>query len=72
MKPGSPTRNIKTPVGGTPSGFDPSGTEKDANQFRDDFTEVLQFAFLVDETGIIHVTTGTTSNLSRVTGTPMN
>jgi hypothetical protein len=33
---------------------------------------VLQFAFLVDETGVVHVTTGTTPNLSRVTGTPMN
>jgi hypothetical protein len=72
MKPGSPTRNIRTPIGGTPSGFDPSGTEANANQFRDDNTEILQFAFLVDETGVIHVTVGTTSNLSRVTGTPMN
>jgi hypothetical protein len=71
MKPGSPIRNIMTPIGGTPGGFDPSGVEKDANQFRDSYLEILQFAFLVDETGVIHVTTGTTMNLSRVTGTPM-
>jgi hypothetical protein len=71
MKPGSPIRNIMTPIGGTPSGYDPSGVEKSANQFRDKYFEILQFAFLVDETGVIHVTTWTTSNLSRVTGTPM-
>ena len=72
MKPGSPIRNIMTPMGGSPGGFDPSGVEASANQFRDNFFEVLQFAFLVDETGVIHVTTGTTSNLSRVTGTPLS
>jgi Domain of unknown function (DUF4157) len=72
MKPGSPTRNIRTPIGGTPAGYDPSGTEKSANQYSDEYDTVLQFAFLVDETGVIHVTVGTTSNLSRVTGTPMS
>lgn len=72
MKPGSPIRNILTPIGGTPIGYDPSGTEKDANLFRNEYSEILQFAFLVDETGVIHVTTGTVSNLSRVTGKPMN
>ena len=71
MKPGSPIRNIMTPIGGSPGGYDPSGVEKSANQFRDSYSEVLQFAFLVDETGVIHVTAGTTSNLSRVTGTAM-
>jgi hypothetical protein len=72
MKPGSPTRNIRTLVGGSPAGYDPSGTEKSANQYADEYYTVLQFAFLVDETGVIHVTVGTTTNLSRVTGTPMN
>lgn len=72
MNPGSPTRNIRTLIGGTPAGYDPSGTEKSANQYTDEYATVLQFAFLVDETGVIHVTTGTTSNLSRVTGTPMD
>jgi hypothetical protein len=72
MKPGSPIRNIMTPIGGSPGGYDPSGVEKSANQFRDSYFEILQFAFVVDETGVIHVTTGTTRNLSRVTGTPMS
>jgi hypothetical protein len=71
LKPGSATRNILTPIGGAPTGYDPSGTGKDANAFRDEYHEVLQFAFLVDETGVIHVTVGTTMNLSRVTGTPI-
>jgi hypothetical protein len=71
MKPGSPTRNILTPIGGTPSGYDPSGKEADANQYLDNYSPVLQFAFLVDETGVIHATTGTIQNLSRVTGIPM-
>jgi hypothetical protein len=72
MKAGSPTRNIRTLIGGTPAGYDPSGIEKSANQYGDEYDTVLQFAFLVDETGCIHVTTGTTGNLSRVTGTPMD
>jgi hypothetical protein len=72
MKPGSPTRNIRTPIGGSPAGYDPSGTEKSANQYSDEYSTILQFAFLVDEAGVIHVTVGTTSNLSRVTGTPMD
>lgn len=72
MQPGSPTRNIRTPIGGSPAGYDPSGTEKSANQYADEYSTILQFAFLVDETGVIHVTVGTTFNLSRVTGTPMN
>jgi uncharacterized protein DUF4157 len=71
MKSGSPTRNIRTPMGGTPAGYDPSGTELSANQYTDEFDTILQFAFLVDENGVIHVTVSTTANLSRVTGTPM-
>ena len=72
MNFGSPTRNIRTPIGGSPAGYDPSGTEKSANQYMDEYYSILQFAFLVDETGVIHVTVGTTPNLSRVTGTPMD
>jgi hypothetical protein len=71
MKPGSPIRNILTPIGGTPAGYDPSGTEKSANQYSDEFDYILQFAFLVDAKGVVHVTIGTTFNLSRVTGTPL-
>jgi hypothetical protein len=71
MKPGSPIRNILTPIGGTPAGYDPSGTEKSANQYSDEYDYILQFAFLIDANGVVHVTIGTTSNLSRVTGTPL-
>jgi hypothetical protein len=71
MKYGSPTRNIRTPIGGTPAGHDPSGKETSANQYLDEYREVLQFAFLVDEAGVVHVTAGTVPNLSRVTGTPL-
>ena len=69
---GSETRNILTPVGGKPQGYDPSGTGKSANQYLDSYKEILQFAFLVDENGVIHVTVGGVTNLSRVTGTVMN
>ncbi len=72
MKPGSPIRNILTPIGGAPAGYDPSGIEKSANQYSDDYDNILQFAFLVDEKGVVHVTVGTKPNLSRVTGTPLN
>jgi hypothetical protein len=71
MKPGSPTRNILTPIAGTPAGYDPSGVEKDANQYSDEYDDILQFAFLVDDRGVVHVTVGTIPNLSRVTGTPL-
>ena len=71
MNPGSPIRNILTPIGGTPAGYDPSGTEKSASQYSDEYDYILQFAFLVDENGVVHVTVGTTPNLSRVTGTPL-
>jgi hypothetical protein len=72
MKPGSPTRNIRTPIGGSPAGYDPSGQELSANQYDDEYDTILQFAFLVDETGVIHVTVSSFRQLSRVTGTPMN
>jgi hypothetical protein len=72
LKDGSPVRNIRTLIGGAPAGYDPSGTEKSAAQWEDEYDEVLQFAFLVDQAGVVHVTVGTTINLSRVTGTPLD
>ena len=72
MDSGSPIRNIMTPIGGSPAGYDPSGAGKDANQYTDKNVPILQFAFLVDETGVIHVTTGSFRELSRVTGSPIN
>ncbi len=70
MNPGSPTRNILTPLGGTPAGYDPSGVEK-PTQYAADYEDILQFAFLVDERGVIHVTVGGRLNLSHVIGTPL-
>jgi ribosomal protein L1 len=71
MKAGSSVRNIMTPIGGTPAGYSPPN-ENDAGSYIKDYKHVFQFAFLVDEKGVIHLTVGTTSNLSKVTGTPMN
>ena len=71
MKPCDPTRNIKTDIDGTPAGYSPPDIEN-ASSYADEFRDVLQFAFLVDENGVIHVTVGTTYNLSRVTGTPLS
>jgi hypothetical protein len=69
MNLGSPTRNIRTIIGGTPEGYDPSGKEVSADQYTNEYYLVLEFGFLVDETGVIHVTAGT--NLSGITGTPL-
>jgi hypothetical protein len=71
MKVGDPTRNIKTDIGGSPTGYSPPDIDN-ASSYTDDFRPVLQFAFLVDEKGVIHVTVGTVPNLSRVTGTPLS
>lgn len=72
VTPGSPVRNILTKVEDqTPQGYDPSGREVGPNQYRSDYCEILQFAFLVDPKGRIHVTVGTTWHLSRVTGSPI-
>ncbi len=68
---GSPVRNIRTPIGGTPAGYTPRDPSS-ASSYTQEYSPVLQFAFLVDHTWVIHVTIGTTTNLSRVTGTPIN
>ena len=70
MKAGDSTRNIKTDIDGSPAGYSPPDMDN-ASSYADDFRDVLQFAFLVDENGVIHVTVGTVYNLSRVTGTPL-
>lgn len=70
MKAGSDVRNIKTDIDGSPAGFSPPDINN-ASSYTDNFAPILQFAFLVDEKGVIHITVGTTSNLSRVTGTPL-
>jgi hypothetical protein len=68
MMPGSSTRNILTPIVGSPRGY--KGSESSADQYLNQYCHVLQFAFLVDEKGVVHVTVGSTKHLSRVTGRP--
>ena len=68
MMPGSSARNIFTPIVGSPRGY--NGSESSADQYLDQYCHVLQFAFLVNEKGVVHVTVGSTKNLSRVTGSP--
>jgi len=70
MKVGDPTRNIITDIGGSPKSYKPPDIDN-ASSYTNEYKHVLQFAFLVDENGVIHVTVGSTYNLSRVTGTPL-
>jgi hypothetical protein len=66
-----PRRNIVTyddklkPIGFRPPELD------NASSWTDLFANVMQFAFLVDREGVIHVTFGTTHQLARVTGYQM-
>ncbi|MEL6813162.1 MAG: DUF4157 domain-containing protein, partial [Bacteroidota bacterium] len=72
MNLGSSIRNIRTPIGGNPSGY--SGPDKnDASSYvDDDYLHILEFTFLVDEKGVIHVSVGGINSLSRITNTPIN
>jgi hypothetical protein len=71
MKFGDPRRNIYTPngAGGKPQGFTPPD-ENNASSYMQNYCVVLQFAFLIDSSGKIHVTTGTVGELSAITGVP--
>lgn len=71
MKYGDPRRNLYTPngAGGKPTGFTPPD-EGNASSYMQNYCVVLQFAFLVDSSGKIHVTTGTKAELSAITGVP--
>lgn len=73
MKVGDPRRNLYTPneANATPAGFKPPD-ENNASSYSDNYCVVLQFAFLVDKKGHIHVVTGSTKELSAVTGVPPN
>lgn len=69
LKAGSSQRNYMTPLGGKPSGYSPPDPDGASSAYRD-YLHLLQFAFLVDETGVIHVRPGSISELSTVTGKP--
>jgi hypothetical protein len=67
MSTDDPRRNIITPREGEPRGL----TEQEASRFLEDWCVLTQIAFLIDEEGKVHVTTGTTFDLSKVIGSPV-
>jgi hypothetical protein len=70
MKVGDPRRNIMVPLDtNKPVHFTPPD-ENNASTWMRNYTEILQFSFLVDAGGKVHVRTGSTSQLSTVTGKP--
>ncbi len=70
MKVGDPRRNIRVPLDtNKPEHFKPPD-ENNASSWMREFTPILDFSFLVDVSGKVHVRTGSTSELSTVTGKP--
>lgn len=71
MEVGDPRRNYKTPLDtNTPSPYQPPD-KKNASSYTRDYYMYLQFAFLIDNTGAVHVRPSSTTELSSVTGTPI-
>lgn len=65
-----PRRNYITPLDtNQPVPYKPPDPKK-ASSWEQDFSDVMQFSFLVDQTGEVHIRTGTTTQLSSVTGKP--
>jgi hypothetical protein len=69
MKHGDPRRNIMTPMGGEPVGYSPPDPD-DASSWMRNYCDLIQIAFLIDRQGKVHVTTGSTKDLSKVAGSP--
>jgi hypothetical protein len=72
MKYGSPERNFITPLGGLPRGYSPPNPDS-AGSWADEYTDIFQFNFLIDEKGVIHVRPGfaaSSRELSTITGKP--
>ena len=72
MRAGSPERNFITPLGGSPKSYSPPDPDS-AGTWANEFTDIFQFSFLVDEKGVIHVRPGfatSSKELSTVTGKP--
>ncbi len=73
MKYGSPDRNFITPLGGSPKPYSPPDPDSAGSWTKDYPTDILQFNFLVDEKGVIHVRPGfaeSSRELSTITGKP--
>ncbi|MCM0607012.1 MAG: hypothetical protein KA715_13055 [Xanthomonadaceae bacterium] len=71
LMPGDARRNFIVPFGKAPIHFQTRDINS-ASGWEEDHTEVFQFSFLIDENGVVHASTGSTSELSRVTGRPEN
>jgi hypothetical protein len=61
-----PRRNIITPLGGKPGPYNVPGYA--ASSYTTDYVHVLQFLFLVDERGEVHLSVGPRTRLTRITG----
>jgi hypothetical protein len=72
LKMGDPRRNFLTPLDtNKPAPFSAPDPDN-ASSWMDKFWSLFQFSFLVDEKGEVHVRTGSTKQLSSVTGTPLS
>jgi hypothetical protein len=68
---GDPMRNYLTPLDtNQPRRYLPRDPH-DATSYTQEFVQILQFAFLVDEHGVVHVRPGSAPQLSDVTGEVM-
>lgn len=72
IEAGDPRRNYKTPLDtNAPAPYTPPD-RTNASSYARDYYSYLQFAFLIDNTGAVHVRPSTTTQLSSVTGKPIN
>lgn len=72
LRYGDPRRNYLTPLDtNRPSSFSPPDPDN-ASSWTDNYWNLFQFSFLVDEKGEVHVRSGSTKELSSVTGTPLS
>ncbi len=70
MSVSDPHRNLLTRFGAdAPEYYRPPNPDS-ASSWEKEFADLLQFAFLIDQKGVVHVTWGSTAQLSRVTGKP--
>ncbi|MBI4404673.1 MAG: hypothetical protein HY537_10950 [Deltaproteobacteria bacterium] len=71
MKPGDSLRNFMAfPNATTPIPYTPPDIEN-ADSYQQEYVNVVQFFFLVDETGQLHVTVGFPQDLSKIVGFPV-
>jgi len=70
FKPGDPRRNYLTPLDtNKPAPYSPPDPE-DASSYSKDYSQIFQFAFLIDNKGEIHVVPGSVRELGTLTGKP--